>query len=534
MADIHSGSNEGRFEGIEDRLKAIEAQLWRNATTNQSAMETDYDDQYVEASAEAHSPTPSSIDTPASLQQSMTLQSLESTHTDEMPLPPRHEIEPLVANYFQGFNQAMPLFHHENFMKMVQDWYHFPSRRDQASWSAINVVIALSLRHTPSGKTNAGDSMASTCIRNAQSTMDSLVYRDQDLKGLQVLLGLALLFLGTAHPHPACVLVATAVKLAHRLKLHIKEESDAHENTRERNRLFWITYIVDRTISMHTVEPYLLQYHDMDIDVKGVTGLDDVGFVFLNDSSQRVDFFQLRIELAIIQGKVYDLVYSVRASKLSSNQKQAATERLDRMLDQWYRSVPEYFTFGKAAELEARLRRHCISLHVAYYQCLFSSRRANASERPWVKRLIDYSDTLGQESEPSKESQHASALLPSNWSNLVTAARSCLALSDLIDDNDSALRWSATCAYQAAVTILAAKNLTLHEHDLHELIDSDQDRIETSVRQLELRLQDSEDPYLRAVHSVCSNLSQRAAVVVSSFDKGSTGGAFWDDEPSIS
>ncbi|KAH7007532.1 hypothetical protein EDB80DRAFT_645900 [Ilyonectria destructans] len=518
-----SGSNESRFEGIEDRLRAVEAQLWRNASTNQSAMEMEDDNQYAATSFEAHSPTPSSMDTPASLQPSMTLQAVKSSKEDELSLPPRNQMEPLIANYFEGFNQAMPLFDPDSFIKMFKDWYEFPSGRDQASWSAINVVIALSLRHNPSTNSTTRDRMASMCIRNAQSTMDSLVYRDQDLKGMQVLLGLALIFLGTAHPHPACVLVATAVKLAHRLKLHRRREPDAEENTLERDRLFWITFIIDRAVSMHTLEPYLLQEHDMDIDVEGLSRLGGI-------VSQPVHLLQLRFNLALVQGKVYDLVYSVRASRLSSNQKKAATERLDRMLDQWYSSVPGCFTFDKAAGLDPMKRRHCISLHMAFYQCLFSSHRVNAHDSSWVKRLTEFSDALGREGEIAETSQPAPALLPSNWSNLVTAARSCLALSDLIDERDSALQWGATCACQAAITVLAAKNLTLSEHDLHEQIDADEERVEKATKQLEQRVYNSDDTYLRTIHSVCSDLGSRATLAVLKFHENSAAGALWDDD----
>ncbi|KPM43826.1 hypothetical protein AK830_g2784 [Neonectria ditissima] len=522
-----SGSSAGRFEDIEGRLRAIEAQLWRNTSINQSAMDTDDDDQYVGASFGAHSPTPSSVDTPASLQPRKLLQLAESTEEEELPLPPRHEVDPLVDYYFEDFNQAMPIFHQEDFLAMVEDWYEIPSQRDQASWSAINVVIALSLRHNPS-RTKAGDEMASTCIRNAQSAMDSLVYRDQDMKGLQVLLGLALLFLGTAHPHPACVLLATAVKLAHRLKLHRKGQLDAPGNSLEQQRLFWITYIIDRTISLHTTEPYLLRDVDMDIDIKEIQNTDTL---YIAECDEVFDFFHVRVNLAFIQGKVYDHIYSVRASKLSTSQKQAATDRLDWMLNEWYKSVPECFTYKNAVKLDPSSQRHCISLHMAYYQCIFSSRRANAHDKPWVKQLIDFSDTISNKGKVATDSHLASPLLPSNWPSLVEAARSCLALSDLIDDGDSALRWSATCACQAAITVLAAQNLTLSQHYLHDQIEEDGMRIQRGIEQLEKNLCDAKDPYLNTIHSVCSDLGKRAALAVVKFhENAAAGGSFWDDE----
>lgn len=76
--------------------------------------------------------------------------------------------------------------------------------------------------------------------------------------------------------------------------------------------------------------------------------------------------------------------------------------------------------------------------------------------------------------------------------------------------------------------------MTLSEHDLHEQIDSDESRIEKAVEQFQQRLYDSDDAYLRAIHSVCSDLSRRAALAVVKYHETSTAGAFWDDESIIS
>lgn len=328
---------------------------------------------------------------------------------------------------------------------MVEDWYQYPSKRDEASWAAINIAIALSLRHSPSEQTPERDGIAPVCISNAQSVMESLVYRDQDLKGLQVILGLAMLFLNTSHPHPTCVLLATAVKLAQRLKLHMKGASDGldAEMAAQRNNLFWITYIVDRDISIHTMEPYLIQDHDMDIEFYEPTGVDDnSGVLILDDNKSQVNFFRLRTQLARIKTKVYDLAHSVKASKFSLNQKQAVTERLYRMIKDWYASIPEQFTLKNVANLEESTRRHCISLHIIYFQCLFTAHRTHARDAGWVKRLKDFSDALVDEgSNGVTPNTNSGPLLPPNWSSLVESARACLGLMDLIDINDSGLRW---------------------------------------------------------------------------------------------
>ncbi|KAH7136291.1 hypothetical protein EDB81DRAFT_886409 [Dactylonectria macrodidyma] len=90
-----------------------------------------------------------------------------------------------------------------------------------------------------------------------------------------------------------------------------------------------------------------------------------------------------------------------------------------------------------------------------------------------------------------------------------------------------------TLRCDAAITILAAKILILSEHDLHGQISSDGNRIEMAVEQLEQRLRDTDDAYLRGIHTVCSDLSRRAALAVVKFDKSSATGAFWDNDSFI-
>jgi hypothetical protein len=358
---------------------------------------------------------------------------------EKFRLPPQHEVLPLIRNYFANYNRAMPIFLYDGAMSWVRDWYDDPSARDGASWAAINVMMALSLRHAPTEETCKNSANASLCMSNAQSVMDSLVFREQDVKGLQVLLGLSLLFLGTNNPHPACVLVATAVKLTFRLKLHMSEPTEplSEACVAQRSSLFWITYVLDRELSMHALEPYLLQEHETDMHPFEATELHSMNeTLLLRDKEVDSSYLRYRVELAHIHGRMHDLLYSVKASKLSSNLRKAATERINRMLEEWRASVPERFKVENISRLDRATRRHLITLHIAYFQCLFTAHRTHALDDGWLKRLTDFSDGRMQ-----SITESSPALLPPNWSTLVEAARMCLDLFRLMDEVESALRW---------------------------------------------------------------------------------------------
>ncbi|RFU75827.1 oxidoreductase, short chain dehydrogenase reductase family [Trichoderma arundinaceum] len=246
-----------------------------------------------------------------------------------------------LCTWTPGLNVKAPV------RKMKDVWYRFPHERNEASWASINVVLALSLQQTPLAATTSDDQVSSECIKNAQSVLNHLVIRDEDLQGLQVILALVILFLGTSRPQPSCVLIGTAVRLAHRLKLHLQEGlNDANsELAAQKERLLWITYILDRDISMRTVEPYGLQDYDMEIDTISATLKDDpAGVLSLPGSPyQTANIFHLRIQLARIQGQMYDLTYSVRARKFSGDQQESAAEQLMHLLEGWRNAVPEGF-----------------------------------------------------------------------------------------------------------------------------------------------------------------------------------------------
>lgn len=174
------------------------------------------------------------------------------TEPEKPKLPPLEEIMPIIDEFFNRYNCVMPLFDPPTFMRMLSNWYVPSSGQSTAVWAAVNIAMALGYRCTlkEQGSLDAlvDDQKVMYHMRNVQSVVSDLVTREEDLLGLQVLLGMVVLFLGTKDPKPASVLIGTAVRLAHRMHLHDKESLQyfSPEVSRQRARLFWITYIMDK------------------------------------------------------------------------------------------------------------------------------------------------------------------------------------------------------------------------------------------------------------------------------------------------
>lgn len=302
------------------------------------------------------------------------------------------------------------------------------------------------------------DRLARQCITNAQSVLDTLVTRDEDFKGLQTLLGLSVLFMSSPSPKPACVLLATAVKLVHRLRAHTKEGRDSLAPTTalQRDRLFWVTYILDRDLSMRSIEPYIQQDTEYDVEPPSLSIPDDeVGMVVSQNGTQKINLFHYRVRLALIQGSLHDVIHSVRARSQTPDKRSASSSKLALILWQWRSSLPEAFRPEKLAGWAETggaevVPRALLSLHITYFLCFFMAFRLHVRDADWIRQLSEFSEqclvSSGVMSEyglsvPMRDTSKAAEMLPDHWVNFVEAARKSLDLIAMIDEHDYSLIW---------------------------------------------------------------------------------------------
>lgn len=359
-------------------------------------------------------------------------------------LPPLHETLPIVETYFANVNSAMPLFHEGKFMTMLWGWYsESKGRQTSSDWAAINVVLALSLWHDVSRKTPDDDRLMCECIRNAQLALNASTLTEHSLLDLQVVLGLAMLFQAGPNPRPTSILVAMAVRMAHRLRLHTKNhmtEFDA-STTWERDRVFWIVYVLDRDISFRLRDPYHQQDHDMDVDLPEFKSVDENGGIVLgNDGNTWLNFLLCRIDLARIQAKAYDMMFSVQGEKLVGVQREAVKAELSSMLREWKESIPPQFqpdvlsTHSFAASV-----RFLAMLHFSYFHCLYLICGIFSHDSGWIRKLTSYSDRYAFEHIVSTPPKEFVCPLPPNWLEDLDASRQCMKLFHVVDAKDLAL-----------------------------------------------------------------------------------------------
>lgn len=371
-------------------------------------------------------------------------------------MPSEEIVRHVIDVYLATFNSILPLFHPQFLHRTVDNWYRQPSDSQQrqhepSSWAAINVALALAQCHG-SGNLNAVAAQAMSvaeCLENAQSVLNNVLAGDMDLQHVQILLGLGILFLG-ARPddvRPAMMFVSTAMRLAQAMGMHRREYYDnnyayhyagtAPSEAIQRKRVFWIAYILDRDVAARMRQPPIQQDADMDLDLplNGDTAFFDVGDhvgeeTDVDTGSFGFNLFRARVELAQIQGRVYDYSFSVQASCRDAGESARLAQSIRLSIQQWKARLPAALSvdaLSLPSQADTDNKNNSVPYLPAvmcYMQsliivCLGQLCRVNAMDFHWIDRVLSYArgtgNSLGDEN--TMPSSSSSSSLPAFYSS---------------------------------------------------------------------------------------------------------------------
>ncbi|KAH6989595.1 hypothetical protein BKA56DRAFT_476671 [Ilyonectria sp. MPI-CAGE-AT-0026] len=416
-------------------------------------------------------------------------------------LPPLPELLPIVDNYFQSYNRLTPLFDEPTFMRMLLDWYSFPSKRSVVPWAAINVVVAISFRIIDDMCMD--DPRLALCVRNVQSAMADLMTWSADMLGVQVLLGLLIVFQGYPDPQLAIGLVGSVTRLAQSMRLPSKQALIGHSPAAalRRCRIFWITYIVDRDLSLRAKAPYTQLDGETDVELPEEDPEDGVGVLHSTKNNARFNYLRARVQLAFIEGKAYDVLYSRKAQNLSPQQRLASISRIEHLLYDWHKKIPQEFqdaeTVGKLPRMDIQT---IMNLYYRHLECLFRIHSVFLFDDVWLNRVNCYlSPTVIEirEDEADGEVVRSNlAPLPSGWGECVKYCRYCLRLANLGKPTEYSF-WLQTCGASSCLIILIVNMIEFPDH---ELVATDRELINCGREMFTQRK-------LKATHEYCGLLS---------------------------
>ncbi|KKY34486.1 putative fungal specific transcription [Diaporthe ampelina] len=211
-------------------------------------------------------------------------------------------------------------------------------------------------------------------IHNALAVVSELTILRQSLPAVQALVGMAIILQGTPNPQVSSVLTAAAVRLAQAMGLHRRshDQSLSARQVEQRKRVFWAAYFLDKDISLRLGQPFAQDDDDMDAELPSESP-SDLALIGFGDEFLKINFFNARIGLAVIQGQVYKRLYSVPAARQSEAQKAAVAQELSSVLSYWRSSVPVDFEGDSVLPLQTPLPVefiHMLILRLTYVNCL--------------------------------------------------------------------------------------------------------------------------------------------------------------------
>lgn len=358
-----------------------------------------------------------------------------------MELPPLQEVLLATETYLGTLNAFLPLFHPGRLLQLINNWYAHPGRRDCAAWAAINVVLALAHRQLSPNEVTLRDSTA-YYLQNAQTVLSEVIMGEADLLNAQIFIGMVLLFQGSQDLKPATMLIAVALRLVHELGLHTRGPDFLEPSqVLERDRVFWIAYLLDKDISMRTSQPPIQREADIDIEWPSAEPEDGAGNLTDSNGNVPFNFLRCRVRLARIQGNVYDFLVASRAGTMSTCHRDESIVTLIQLLDDWISDIPS--SFRPSAMLHAGTPDLCRNFTILYstnLACRTQIYQAHAMVSPWMQSLQSFGRTVTQEGHLVTIPLPTPSL--SDWQKLVEETRGFMRLFCGVDRRDPAFIWS--------------------------------------------------------------------------------------------
>jgi hypothetical protein len=142
-------------------------------------------------------------------------------------------------------------------------------------------------------------------------------------------------------------------------------------------------------ISLRAKAPSVQDDEDIDVSSSLMILSDGSGLISTADGHSQLGFFRLRLDLARIEGKIYDLLHSSRSIKVQGPDRQQRVASLQTMLDRWYESIPAAFHMDKVYTTvrDANMLEMITGLYHTYFICITSTHGIYSAQAEWMRKV---------------------------------------------------------------------------------------------------------------------------------------------------
>ncbi|KXH45058.1 hypothetical protein CSIM01_01187 [Colletotrichum simmondsii] len=266
---------------------------------------------------------------------------------------PRPQLLEYIDAYFTQVQVVFPILDRDTFHAQLAEMGDGSDVVQRPSWLALlNVVVASGLRASLSDETSEAfrTSVSETWgyFQSALSFESQIVHGATDLLAVQAVALMAVFAQGLSSPQRLeYTLSSVASRLAQSIGLNCTpplEWSLSDVEKKERNRVFWAVYCLDKSIALRCGRPAVIC--DEEISCTFPRGIDlahpgsATNVTETGEGELDVDFFRYFTKLARIGGDISRSLYSASALFMPISRLVPALDRLLQDLEKWLISIP--------------------------------------------------------------------------------------------------------------------------------------------------------------------------------------------------
>jgi hypothetical protein len=315
----------------------------------------------------------------------LTPSSSASTRDISQELPPAQAMA-YVEAYFSTVQVLFPVLDRDVFLAQLAAVRAGQAPASTYSWQALyNAVLASGCRATLSEETaeafKTSGREAWSYFQKALSFESRILHGATDLMAIQAVAVMTIFAQGLSSPQQLeYTLSSIASRLAQSLALnrHPPPEWDLTESEkRERNRVFWVIYCLDKMIGLRCGRPCVI--YDKEVSCcfpRGVRVIQrgDDAYPMAPGGCPPFDFFLCFTKLSRIGGNVSRMLYSATALYTPSSRLVLRLNGLLEDLQAWVHSIPDDIRPGKhlnrMPDTQGLSRDQIVVLHASYYYVL--------------------------------------------------------------------------------------------------------------------------------------------------------------------
>lgn len=317
---------------------------------------------------------------------------------DKAPKPfPSEEVAwTYVEAYFKNVQCIFPALDRCSFEARLRAYFRYPTNPEIAWVALLAAVLACGCRVVLSAETptafehSAAESWA--YYQTAIDMVSQILYKPANLLAVEALIVMTVYAQGLSSPQRLeYTFCALASQVAQGLGLHrqpLESWNLSDFEIQERNRVFWVVYQLDKTISLRCGRPSLID--DDDISCSFPYGRQIVQQTKPVDSESsanqgvglilpKFDFFLVYTRYARICGDIAKQLYSASALSRSSSELSTMAAELEASIDKWRDTIPYDFRpgrFFRPSDIPNDIPQiQALSLTFGYYYVICAVRR---------------------------------------------------------------------------------------------------------------------------------------------------------------